>query len=764
MADQVKVTINGQDLQVEKGARLIDVCRENGFAIPSFCYYADLALQASCRMCLVRIEKMPKLQTSCTITCTDGMVVTTESEEIEKAQRGMVEFLLANHPLDCPVCDRGGECELQEMVFDWGGLEERFTERKNYYPEKFLSPIVANDTQRCILCKRCTRVCDEWMGEDAIEAGGRGAHTVIGTYGGWLNCSQCGNCIEVCPTGTLLDATYRHQTRPWELSRTTTTCTFCSDGCQLSLGARGGEVMRAVARDRYVNGLNGEFLCIKGRFAHPFINHEERLRTPLIRYKKGGRLIPATWDEAIRFAASKLQEIREAHGGASIGVVGSPRLTNEANYALLKFAREVVETDNYTATEAFTLAPFFENLGAPLATHKDIRHAKTIIVIGGEPEELQPLTGKQIRQAVRNGGAKLVIINSREIRLRTQAAQFIHIREGAEDATVLALATDHNDEMAARKLGVEASEIESLRSLINETTGDVIVMFGGELSAEGQSVLAQLPVALGEREGRRFLFHPLPLFNNSLGVHDIGLMNGAMNPLEILDAAGTSLRALYVAGSFLPAHMQGREDAPSKLDFLVVQELFQTTTTEHADVVFPAASFAEIDGTYTNNDGFVQRIRQSIPPVHQSKADWMITTMLADALGTDFNFQMSSSAVFREIAERIPAFAGLRYPLLKDETNPVQAKYELAAGRERAAQMDVLLAQVRELGETGEKLTGTPEVGHELFKIGTLTGKVPQFHLLAAGNPEPPDVLVSPLYQLTIDGNLRREENATAAD
>ncbi|PWT94571.1 MAG: NADH-quinone oxidoreductase, partial [Blastocatellia bacterium] len=163
----VNITIDGKSFQVPKGARLIDVCRDNGFDIPSFCYYSDLALQASCRMCLVRIEKMPKLQTSCTLTCTDGMIVTTQSEEIEKAQRGMNEFLLANHPLDCPVCDRGGECELQEMTFDWGGLEERFTENKNYYPEKYLSPMIANDQQRCILCKRCTRVCDEWMGEDA---------------------------------------------------------------------------------------------------------------------------------------------------------------------------------------------------------------------------------------------------------------------------------------------------------------------------------------------------------------------------------------------------------------------------------------------------------------------------------------------------------------------------------------------------------------------------------------------------------------------
>jgi len=552
-AEQVKVTINGQEFGVEKGARLIDVCREKGFAIPSFCYYADLALQASCRMCLVRIEKMPKLQTSCTITCADGMVVTTESEEIEKAQRGMVEFLLANHPLDCPVCDRGGECELQEMVFDWGGLEERFTERKNYAPEKFLSPIVANDPQRCILCKRCTRVCDEWMGEDAIEAGGRGAHTVIGTYGGWLNCSQCGNCIEVCPTGTLLDATYRHQTRPWELSRTTSTCSFCSDGCQFSVGSRGGEVMRVVARDRYVNGHNGEFLCIKGRFAHPFVNHEERLRTPLVRYKKGGRLVPATWDEAVRFAAAKLQEVRDAHGGGSVGVVGSPRLTNEANYSLVKLAREVFGTDRYTATEAFSLAPFFENLSAPVATHKDIRHAKTILLVGGEPEELQPLTGRQIRQAVRNGGAKLVIVNSVPIRLKQQAAQFIHIRPGAEDAAVLALLSPGDAELAARKLGVEADELARASQTLSESDGDVVLMFGGELSAEGQEALAGLPAAFGEREGRRFLFHPLPLFNNSVGVHDVGLMNGALNPLEMLDAAGGEVPATYSARTSPPA-------------------------------------------------------------------------------------------------------------------------------------------------------------------------------------------------------------------
>jgi len=757
----VNITINNKPFQVPKGARLIDVCRENGFDIPSFCYYSDLALQASCRMCLVRIEKMPKLQTSCTITCTDGMVVTTQSEEIEKAQRGMNEFLLANHPLDCPVCDRGGECELQEMTFDWGGLEERFTEKKNYHPEKYLSPMVANDPQRCILCKRCTRVCDEWMGEEAIEAGGRGAHTVIGTYLGWLDCSQCGNCIEVCPTGTLLDATYRHQTRPWELAQTISTCSFCSDGCQMSLGSRGGELMRVVARDRYVNGLNGEFLCVKGRFGHPFVNHEARLRTPLIRYKKGGKLIPATWDEAIRFTAERLDQVADQFGRNSVAVVGSPRLSNESLYALYKFATELVGTDTYTTTDAFSLRPFFDNLGGQLATHKDIRYAKTILLIGGEPEELQPLTGKQIRQAVRNGGAKLIIANSIPIRLCEQAAQFVHVLPSTEDALALALSDPAHNNLAAQKCSVEVDDLVSLRETLSNTPGDVVIMFGGELSEAAQAAIAQLPQLLANDRGR-VLLHPLPLFNNSLGAHLTGLMNTTVTAESVLDAAGANVRAMYLAGGFLSQQLEEREAAFSKLDFLVVQELFETAATRVADVVLPAASFAEIDGTFTNNDGFVQRVRQSIPPIHQSKPDWLITTQLANELGVDFGFGMSATGVFRELAEKMPAFEGLRYPLMKDETRPVQIKHE-ARRTEITAAIKSLKERVENMTGDGQKLTGTPDVGHELFKIGTLTDKVPQFHLLAGGNPRPESFLISPLYQITIDSDLRTEA-AVASD
>jgi len=743
----IKVTINGKDFEVPKGARLIDVCRDKGFDIPSFCYYSDLALQASCRMCLVRIEKMPKLQTSCTIICTDGMIVTTQSEEIEKAQRGMTEFLLANHPLDCPVCDRGGECELQEMTFDWGGLEERFTEKKNYYAERYLSPMVANDPQRCILCKRCTRVCDEWMGEDAIEAGGRGANTVIGTYLGWLDCSQCGNCIEVCPTGTLLDATYRHQTRPWELAQNITTCNFCSDGCQMSLGSRGGEVLRSVARDRYVNGINGEFLCVKGRFGHPFINHESRIRTPLIRYKKGGKLIPATWDEAIRHVADRLDKVADEHGRNSIGVVGSPRLTNEALYVLRKFATELVGTENYTTTDLWSLKSFFKNLGAPLATHRDIRYAKAIVQIGGDPSELQPLTGKQIRQAVRNDGATLVLVNAVPIRLREQAKVFLHVRPGTEDAIVLALAGSSNDSLAVRKTGVDASVINAAREAIANTQGDVVIMFGHEVSAAGQAVIAQFSQTFAG-EGRRILLHPLPFFNNSVGAHAVRMIDDSSSPGEILDLVGSEIRALYLAGSFRPEHLKGRDGLLSRLDFLVVQELFENEITAAADVVLPAASYAEQDGTFTNNDGFVQRVRQSIPPLHQSKPDWMITDQLAKELGMDWGYGLSASAVFREIGEKVPAFAGMRYPLLKDETRPVQAKFEINF-TDVSADLQAIQDRVQSLPDDGEKINVTPDVGTELFRLGMLTDKVAQFHLLASGNPRPETTAVSPLYQIT---------------
>lgn len=729
----IKVTINGTEYEVEKGERLIEVCNKNGYGIPSFCYYSDLEVQASCRMCLVRIDKMPKLQTSCTINCTDGMVVTTNTEEIEKAQRAMSEFLLANHPLDCPVCDRGGECDLQETVMAAGSVEERFTEKKNAFAEKYLSPIVANDQQRCILCKRCTRVCHEWMGEDTIEAGNRGANTVIGTYGGWLNCSQCGNCIEVCPTGTLLDGVYRHETRPWELERTTSTDTYGSDGMQLSIGSRGGKVHRIVARDRYVNGINGEFLDVKSRFAHEFINHPDRIKTPLIRYKKGGKAIPATWDDAISFVADKLRDSKDT------GVVASSRLTNESIFTLKRLAKEVLNSDNYAVSDAYDLTPFFDNLSAPLCTHKEIRHAKTILLIGGEPEEEQTFTAKQMRQAVRNGKANLIIVNDTPINLTNSATQFVHVNKGSYDAFVLALIDKKNKKAEAKKLGVDASEIEKIRETIAATEGNFIIMFGGDLSAEAQAVLANSADKFNS-DKCKVLFHPLPLYNNSVGANDV--MSGKKSLGEVLKES----KSLIIGGSLHDANLLANKD------FVVVQELFETETTDLADVILPAASFAEMDGTYTNNAGNVQRIRQAIELVNQAKPDWMITDAIAKELGVDFGYQRSASAVFKAIADSVPAYEGLRYPELKDESTPVQAKYEIHGKNDLSNELKVLAERVEALSDDENKNNETPRIGHKLHRLTTLTSRTPQFHLLANGNPKPENLHVSPLKQFDLDG------------
>ncbi len=746
MLEQIKVTINEQEYEVDKGARLIDVCREKGFGIPSFCYYQDLELQASCRMCLVRIEKMPKLQTSCTIICQDGMVVTTQSEEVEKAQRAMGEFLLINHPLDCPVCDRGGECELQEVIFDWGDVEERFSEKKNAQPEKYLSPFVANDPQRCILCKRCTRVCDEWMGEDAIEAGNRGSHTVIGTYGGWLNCSQCGNCIEVCPTGTLLDGVYRHETRPWELEQTITTDVYGSDGMQLSIGSRGGEVHRIVARDRYVNGLNGEFLDVKARFAHGFINHSDRIKTPMIRYSKGGKLMPATWDAAIKFAADKFKEHE-----SSIGVIASPRLTNEAIFTLRRFATETGELGNYAVSDVQDLATVFDNLSVPLCTHKEIRYAKTIVLIGGEPEEEQSFTAKQIRQAVRNGGAKFICVNERPINLARQAgADFVHVNAGTIDAFALAAVDPSYDELAAGKMGIDAGDIDAVRKAIFETNGDVVIMFGGDLSGDALAIIAANAFSFAG-DGRRVLLHPLARHNNSVGVHDMA--PGRRSVDEVVKNS----QALLIGGS-----LQDASPLAGK-DFVAVQELFLTETCDHADVVFPAASFAEIDGTFTNNAGNVQRVRKAIEPVHQSKPDWMITALIAREMGAEIASEFSASAIFREIADTVPGYEGLRYPMLKDESNPVQAKYSVSADRDVSSYVAALKAKVETMSDSSEKTTEVPKVGHKLHRLTTMTSKTEQFHLLAHGNPKPGNLLVSPLVQFNADGTPREEGLAEAA-
>src|SRR5258708_16521024 len=303
MADLVKFTIDGHELEVPAGTLVIEAAKKGGIEIPSFCYYEGYSLQAACRMCLVEVEKMPKMQVACTLPVGNGMVVHTDSAQVREARKYTLEFLLTNHPLDCPVCDKGGECELQDMVFRYGAGESRYTEEKVHVPEKQFSPVVFFDAPRCILCYRCVRICNEGMGVGALGVINRGVFSEIApNTGNHLECDKCGACIDICPVGALTSGAYRYKTRPWEMNHVGTICTHCSDGCKTTLGARNDEIIRGNNRDH--SGINGEFLYIKGRYAFDFYDHPERLHAPLLRVH--GKLEEVSWSKALEAVAQKL--------------------------------------------------------------------------------------------------------------------------------------------------------------------------------------------------------------------------------------------------------------------------------------------------------------------------------------------------------------------------------------------------------------------------------------------------------------------------
>src|SRR5579871_157403 len=425
MAD-VTFTVDGKKLTAPAGTLLIEACRKAGIEIPAFCYYPGLSLQAACRMCVVRQEKVGKLQTACTTTVAEGQVFITESEEIAQARKATIQLLLGNHPLDCPVCDAGGECELQDMTFKYGAADSFYAEPKNHREEQKWSPVVYFDRPRCILCYRCVRMCGEGMDVWALGVQSRGVSSVIAPNGGdRLDCEQCGMCIDVCPVGALTSGSYRYKTRPWEMNHVSTVCTHCGDGCKVTLGVRqvneGSEIVRADNRDK--SGINGDFLCAKGRFGFDFVENSERLTTPLVRNAQG-KLEPVSWEHAIRLAGAKLKEIRDTRGGSSIGVIGSNRTTNEENYLLQKFARTVLGTNNIDHERSTDYPAFARALAShpgASASLRDIACAPALLLIGGNPTDEHPLLAWEIRTNVRLNRARLYVAGDKEIKLERQA-------------------------------------------------------------------------------------------------------------------------------------------------------------------------------------------------------------------------------------------------------------------------------------------------------------------------------------------------------
>ncbi len=651
----VTLTVDGKKVTAPAGTLLIEACKTVGIEVPSFCYYPNLSLQGACRMCLVKIEKMPKLQTACTTVIGEGMVVTSDSEEIKQARKSMVEMLLGNHPLDCPVCDAGGECELQDMTFSYGAAESKFMEAKNHKEEQQWSPVVFFDRPRCILCYRCVRVCGEGMDVWALGVQNRGVSSIIApNKEDHLECEECGMCIDICPVGALTSGAYRYKTRPWEMKHVGTICTHCGDGCKTTLGVRradtGMEIVRGDNRDK--SGTNGDFLCIKGRYGFDFANHEDRLTKPLIR--KNGKLVPATWEEAFQLIGKKFAEIRDQDGGAAIGVVGSNRTTNEENYLLSKFARVVLKTNNidhHRTADFPALAAALRGKPDATASMADVFTAPAILLIGNDPTGQHPLLAWQIRNNVRLHRAKLYVVNSKSIKLRRQAVEFVEIPAGmeADAAAVLAGTEDAGPSLTKD----QSFALGALRTkLLAEE--NLIVIFGAEI---GGSAIADLVKFGSAISGAKFIC--LADYANSRGAADMGLYPdllpgyhsvagnsafhqewGEIPQASGLDFAGMveagkagKLKALYVVGSN-PIGRLGVDPFAFSKSFVVVQDMFLTETAVMADVVLPAANAYEKSGTFTNTCGDLQLVKMA-GEVTGTKTDFEMMVRIADAMGFD---------------------------------------------------------------------------------------------------------------------------------
>jgi NADH-quinone oxidoreductase subunit G len=707
VTDPVAITVDGRQVTVQRGDLLIDACERHGVYIPRFCYHPRMSPVGMCRMCLVEVDtgRGPALLPSCMVNVTPDMVVSTDSPAVAKAQDGVLEFLLANHPLDCPVCDKGGECPLQDQTMAYGPGESRFVEEKRHYEKPIpISETVFLDRERCILCDRCTRFASEVADDPLIHFIDRGAGTQVNTFPGRPFSSYfSGNTVQICPVGALTAKPYRFRARPWDLEEVESTCTTCSVGCRIAVQSSRNRVLRYLGVD--VDPVNWSWLCDRGRFGFEAVNSDDRLGEPLVR-GEGGGLAPARWSTALDAAARALRDTLDRSGPGAVAVLGGARLTNESAYAWAKLAKGIIGTDHVDAQLGDGLPA--EVFDLPGATIDDVcRPGGTVVYLGPDPKEELPVLFLRLKHAAERDGARIVELTPTGTGLSPYAAASLRPRPGELGAAVRALLDgDVPDDGVA---GVPAEALRAAARLVAEAGADLRVVVGRANLAESPAVVMDAARAVHAAvPGARFL--PVLRRGNVRGAVEAGLAPGRLPGRGRLGADDGAWSTVWPAlpGSpgldalgVLAAAAEGRIEtlvllgADPLVDVpdaalarrglegartVIALDQFRTASVEHADVVLPVAGFAECDGTTTNLEGRVSVLHAKVTPPGTARTDWMIAAELAARLGVDLGVQASARELWDELCAHAPVLAPAAGAVLDDPAHADGVLVDLDGG------------------------------------------------------------------------------------
>ncbi len=669
--DTVSVTINGQEVQAEPGRLLIDVAEELGVFVPRFCYHPGMKSVAVCRMCLVKIEGVPKLMPACATPVDDGMQVNTVEESAVDAQQGMLEFLLINHPLDCPICDRAGECPLQDQTYRHGPGSTRYVDEKRHFEKALeISDLVVLDRERCVLCWRCVRFADEVAGDRFIQLVDRGPGTQILTFNDEpFDSYFSGNTVQICPVGALTAKPYRFVSRPWDLETAPSVCAYCSVGCPITNEAREGRMVRCQALPN--ERVNDFWNCDKGRFGYHYISSEERLTNPLVRGENDS-FETVAWGRALEVVAERLD------GAENVGVIAGGHLTTEDAHAVAKLAKDVLKTRDVDSRIQDAGAPYELAMGAGGAAGSsarldDLDTSKTIIWVGPDPKEALPVLYLRIRKAVIDGGAKLLVIGPRRISLDSFATRVVRTTAGAD--------------------GNALRSLSGSDMFTEQNFEDPIVMcWGPAYPGRDESVAVAAATALAVARGGKLLVCPPHAGSQGMtdmGVHpklDAGYVPGEKTGKDtraILEAAAAGkLDALFLIGAdpindFPDADLARR--ALSSGVFTVAVELFPTESVSHADVVFPSAAYAEREGTFTNLERRLQKLEALLSPPGSAREPWKVCAAIAKALGEDWGWS-NSDDVWDDIRANVPTHAQVDTTALTQEMPEHSLQYETGFG------------------------------------------------------------------------------------